>query len=495
MIPATIPAFASSTIPHVIGGRAVYEESARRIPVTSPLDGSALGDVAAAGVDVVDRAVAAAQDAYGQWSALPVKERVQPLFRFKHLVERHIEELSDLVTLENGKTRAESEAGIRRGLEVVEFAAALPALAAGEILEVSSGVDCYTRRCPLGVVAGITPFNFPAMVPMWMFPLAIACGNSFILKPSEQVPLTPVRLAELLRESGVQDGVFNVVHGDRETVRALLDHPGIAAVGFVGSTAAAREVYTRGTAAGKRVLAFGGAKNHLVVMPDADAAVTAKNVVSSAMGCAGQRCMAASVLLTVGGGEATERIISAIVDEARLLQVGREIGAIISRSARDRIAAAIEGAAARGAKVLLDGRGAAPEDRPDGFYIGPTVLDHVGPEDECLREEIFGPVLTIVRVDTLDEALAIENRSPYGNAASIYTTDGGTAAYFEERAGAGMVGINIGVPVPRDPFSFGGWNESRFGAGDMTGADGVAFWTRRKKVTRKWSGPPRDWMS
>jgi malonate-semialdehyde dehydrogenase (acetylating)/methylmalonate-semialdehyde dehydrogenase len=373
---------------------------------------------------------------------------------------------------------------------VVEFAAALPALGAGELLEVSEGVDCYARRCPLGVTAGITPFNFPAMVPMWMFPLAIACGNAFILKPSEQVPLTPLRLAALLLEAGVPAGVLNVLQGDRETVKAILDHPQVRAAAFVGSTAAARSVYQRGTAAGKRVLALGGAKNHLVVMPDADPEVTAKNVVSSAMGCAGQRCMAASVLIAVGPADG---IIDAIVEQARPLRPGREIGAIISEKARDRILAYIARAERRGAEIRLDGR--RPEGVPGGWYVGPTVIDRLSPGDECLTDEIFGPVLSIVRVGTLDEALAIENASPYGNAASIYTREGATAAYFEERAGAGMVGINIGVPVPRDPFSFGGWNESRFGAGDITGRDGVAFWTKLKKVTRKWSAPSTSWMS
>jgi malonate-semialdehyde dehydrogenase (acetylating) / methylmalonate-semialdehyde dehydrogenase len=478
----------ATIIPHAIGGREVRETEGRRIPVTSPVDGKSLGEIVAADAALVDRAVQTARTAYEGWSAVPVKERVQPLYRFKHLVEAHIDELSRLVTTENGKTAAESEAGIRRGLEVVEYAAALPSLVPGEILEVSAGVDCHTRRYPLGVVAGITPFNFPAMVPMWMFPLAIACGNAFILKPSEQVPLTPLRLAALLREAGLPDGVFNVLQGDRETVNALLDHPGIEAAAFVGSTVAARQVYGRGTAAGKRVLALGGAKNHLVVMPDADPELTARNVVSSAMGCAGQRCMAASVLIAVGRDGATDRIIDAIVEEAQGLRLGCDVGAIISEKARDRILSYIDRAESRGAEIRLDGRNAPVEGSAEGYYVGPTIIDGLSFGDECLEDEIFGPVLSILRVDTLDEALAVENRSPYGNAASIYTSDGGTASYFEQRAGAGMVGINIGVPVPRDPFSFGGWNESKFGAGDITGADAVAFWSRLKKVTRKWPG-------
>jgi malonate-semialdehyde dehydrogenase (acetylating) / methylmalonate-semialdehyde dehydrogenase len=480
-------------IPHWIGDGAVPGQG-RAIPVTSPLDGDLLGKVLAADAGMVTDAVEAARAAFGGWGALPVKERVQPLFRFKSLVERHIGDLASLVSRENGKTPAEAEAGIRRGLEVVEYAVGAPALLAGSLLEVSAGVDCYTRREPLGVVAGITPFNFPAMVPMWMFPLALACGNTFILKPSEQVPLTPLRLAELLLEAGLPPGAFNVLQGDRETAAALLNHPGVEAAAFVGSTAAARAVYTRGTAAGKRVVALGGAKNHLVVMPDADPDATARNVVSSAMGCAGQRCMAASVLILVGEAPAADRVLDRIVREAGSLRVGQDVGAIISAEARDRILGYIDRAAARGARVRLDGRGAGAG--RSGYYIGPTVLDDLEQDDECVRDEIFGPVLSVVRVGTLDEALAIEAASPYGNAASIYTSDGGTVGYFERYATSGMLGVNIGVPVPRDPFSFGGWNQSKFGAGDITGQDALVFWTRLRKTTRKWASTgQRDWMS
>jgi len=485
----------SGSLPHWIGGREAALENDRSIPVKCPLDGSDLGHVTPADAAAVDQAVQAARGAFNSWSQVPIKERVQPLYRFKALVEARIGELSELVTRENGKTVAESEAGIRRGLEVVEFAASLPAMGAGALMEVSSGVDCYTRRLPLGVTAGITPFNFPAMVPMWMFPLAIAAGNSFILKPSEQVPLTPLLLAELLREAGLPAGVFSVLQGDRHTSELLLDHPDVEAIAFVGSTPAARSVYERGTAAGKRVLALGGAKNHLVVLPDADPDATARNVVSSAMGCAGQRCMAASVLILVGRGPATESILDAVTEHARSLRMGADVGAIISAPARDRILGYVNRAAERGANLRLDGRGAAPSGNESGYYIGPTVVDGIAEDDECLRDEIFGPVLSVIRVDTLDEAIAIENRSPYGNAASLYTRDGAAAAYFEEHVRAGMVGINIGVPVPRDPFPFGGWNASKFGAGDITGAEGVAFWTRLRKVTRKWSAPQRDWMS
>ncbi len=478
---------------HFIGGQRLINSSTRSLPaLTSPVDGAPLGVVHVADAALIDQAVRGAQSAFLSWSQVPVKERVQVLYRFKTSVEKNLATLAQQVTAENGKTTAESAAGIQRGIEIVEYAASLPQLFAGELLEVSAGVDCYTRRFPLGVVAGITPFNFPAMVPMWMFPMAIACGNTFILKPSEQVPFTPLLLADLLQESGLPDGVFNVVQGDRETVEAVLDHRGIAAAAFVGSTAVARAVYERGTAADKRMLTLGGAKNHLVVVPDADPALTAKNVVSSAVGCAGQRCMAASVLIAVGD---CDPIIDAIEAEMRGLTCGAEIGAIISARARKRIEGYIGRAAERGAKVRLDGRSQRPAGKEGGNYVGPTLIDGINRDDECASDEIFGPVLSILRVKTLDQALAIENASPYGNAACIYTTSGATARAFELRAEAGMIGVNIGVPVPRDPFGFGGWNASKFGAGDITGRDAISFWTKTKKVTAKWTEKTTSWMS
>jgi malonate-semialdehyde dehydrogenase (acetylating) / methylmalonate-semialdehyde dehydrogenase len=478
-------AAASTAVDHYIAGQRQPGSAGRGATLHSPVDGQPLGIVHPASPVQLDETVAAAQKAFLVWRATPVKDRVQPLFRFKQLVEENIAELAQLVTAENGKTPAESEAGIRKGLEVVEYATSLPQLITGELLEVSNGVDCYSRTYPLGVTTGITPFNFPAMVPLWMFPLAIAAGNTFILKPSEQVPFTPVRLAELLTRAGLPAGVFNVLQGGRETVEALLDHRGIAAAAFVGSTPVARAVYARGTAAGKRVLALGGAKNHLVVMPDADPEITARNVVSSAMGCAGQRCMAASVLLAVGN---CDRVISAIVEVARGLRVGTDLGAIINPKARDRIVGYIDRAAEGSAKVLLDGRGVKVAGKEGGNYVGPTVIDGVVPGQEWACDEIFGPVLSIIRVKTLDEALAIENASPYGNAASIYTSDGGTAAYFEARANAGMVGINIGVPVPA--------NRSRSAAGTTRGSALVTspaatawpFGPRPRRSPR--SGPP-----
>ena len=476
-------------------GQRVVNDSAdaRTIAVTSPVDGSSLGEVAVADAAAVDAAVTRAAAAFETWGETPAKERVQPLYRFKQLVEDNIAELSALVTAENGKTLGESEAGIRKGLEVVENACALPFIETGGLQEVSPGVDCHLRRVPLGVAAGITPFNFPAMVPLWMFPLAIATGNTFILKPSEQVPLTPLRLGELLAKAGLPPNVFQVLQGDRETAEALLDHHGIAAAAFVGSTAAARAVHSRGVAAGKRMLALGGAKNHLVVVPDADVEITAKNVVSSATGCAGQRCMAASVLVTVGD---CSEVMAAIEVEMRQVVAGENMGAIISAAALERIEGYIDRAEAAGARIAVDGRSATVAGKEGGFYTNPTLIDGLDIGNECACDEIFGPVLTVLHVDTLEEALAIENASAYGNAASIYTTNGATARHFERHAGAGMVGINIGVPVPREPFSFGGWNESHFGTGDITGEDGIAFWTRARKVTQKWTpGAAHNWMS
>lgn len=479
--------------PHFIDGQPIADSQGRALrPLSSPVDGTALGTVHVADKARLSEAVSAATRALDDWASTPVKERVQVLYRFKSLVEQNVDAIADQVTAENGKTHGEAVAGVQRGVEVVEYAASLPSLFAGELMEVSRGVDCYTRRFPLGVVAGITPFNFPAMVPMWMFPMAIGCGNTFILKPSEQVPFTALMIADLLKQAGLPNGVFNVVQGDRETVEAILDHPGITAVAFVGSTPVAKAVYERGTAANKRMLTLGGAKNHLVIVPDADPIITAKNVVSSAIGCAGQRCMAASVLIAVGD---CEPILRAIEDEMRANQPGCEVGAIISSTAKHRIEGYISRAADKGVKVRLDGRGVVVPGKESGNYVGPTLIDGISREDESANDEIFGPVLSVLRVKTLDEAIAIENSNPYGNAACIYTTSGATARYFEMKAEAGMIGINIGVPVPRDPFGFGGWNASKFGAGDVTGRDAINFWTKTKKITEKWTSMSSNWMS
>jgi malonate-semialdehyde dehydrogenase (acetylating)/methylmalonate-semialdehyde dehydrogenase len=483
----------TETIPHFVDGRRVIGVAEQQRVVASPLDGTALGVHPTEDFAFVNQAVKSAAIAYQAWREVPIQERVQPLYRFKQLVERNLQELATMVSAESGKTVGEAAAGIQKGLEVVEYACSLPAVGAGSLLEVSKGVDCYSRRYPLGVVAGITPFNFPAMVPMWMFPIAIACGNSFLLKPSDKVPLTPIRLGEYLIEAGLPKGVFNVVQGSAATVDSILAHQTIKAVAFVGSTRIAQRVYLKGVTEGKKMLALGGAKNHLVVVPDADVEVTAKNVASSVTGCAGQRCMAASVLITVGD---CSEVMDAICEELSKIVPGENLGAVISAEAKERIEGYINRAEQDGARILLDGRGAKVAGKPNGFYVGPTVIDNVETTSDCACDEVFGPVLTVLPVETLDEALVIENASPYGNAASIYTTNGASARYFELHASAGMVGINIGVPVPREPFSFGGWNASQFGSGDITGNDGIQFWTKQKKVTEKWTaGSARNWMS
>lgn len=463
------------------------------IDVVSPLDGAVISQVPRSSAADVDRVVNVAAKAFPEWSGKTMKERAAVMYRYRALLHEHIEELAELIHLENGKTLGEARAEIIRGAEVTEFACSLPQLATGEVLPVSTGVECRTDRVPLGVVASITPFNFPAMVPHWTIPVAIGLGNTFILKPSEKVPLTAMRTAELLHEAGLPPGVFNVVHGDRPVVEALCDHPRIQALTFVGSTPIAEAVYRRGTGNLKRVLALGGAKNHLVVLPDAHQENTAANVISSVTGCAGQRCMAAANMLAVGN---VDRIIEQVCEEARKLVPGETLGPVISAAALERIEGFIAEAEAQGAKVLVDGRGISVPGREGGFYIGPTVLDFVKPEMRIAQEEVFGPVLAIVRTENVDEALQIENASPYGNAAAVYTQSGPLARYVANRASAGMIGVNIGVPVPLEPFGFGGWNRSRFGAGDITGKGAIEFWTQSRKTTIRWNPAPREtWIS
>jgi len=478
--------------PNWIDGEFVPAESGNTLEVTNPRHGKVMGRVAdSAGPDVA-RAVAAAGRAFPAWRETPYKERVQVLFRLKRLMEAATDELSWLVSHENGKTFEEGKASVLKGIECVEFGCSLPNLAQGQQLDVSRGINCEVAYEPIGVCAGVTPFNFPVMVPLWMLPQALVSGNTFVLKPSEQVPYGVMRLALLLREAGLPDGVLNVVNGRRDTVEALADHPGIAAMAFVGSTRVARAVYQRGTATGKRMLCLGGAKNHLVVVPDADPELTAQTVVASSFGCAGQRCMAASVMVAVGD---VQPIIDRMKTVAEGIDLGKDMGAIISPEARERINRYIDEAEAAGARVLVDGRKAKVDGAP-GNWIGPTILDGVTPDMPAATEEIFGPVLSILHVDKLDQAIALENRSPYGNAAAIFTTNGGTARYATERFRAGMCGVNIGVPVPREPFSFGGWFESKFGHGDITGYDGFRFWTNPRKVTSRWEvATDRTWMS
>lgn len=463
------------------------------LDVHNPADGSVISRVPLSSRDDVDRAVAVAQAAFPGWSSLPIKERVQIFYRYRTLLERDIEELTALITEENGKVYSEAKAEILKAMELTEFACSLPQITAGEVLEVSRGVECRIERFPLGVVASITPFNFPNMVPNWTIPNAIALGNCLILKPSEQVPLSANRIAELLTEAGLPEGVLQVVHGGRDVVEAICDASGIEAISFVGSTRIAKLVYRRGTANLKRVLALGGAKNHLIVMPDADTEMASSNIVASMSGCAGQRCMAASVMIAVSN---TDHIIKRMIDQARKVVPGENLGPVISAEARARIESYITEAEEKGAKILVDGRNQVVKGKEGGYWVGPTIIDHVTPDMRIAQEEVFGPVLVIIRTSDLDKALDIENASPYGNAASVFTESGATARYVMERASAGMVGVNVGVPVPREPFSFGGWNESRFGVGDITGRGSIEFWTRSKKMTTKWNREHGvNWMS
>lgn len=480
-------------IQNFVNGKFSPATTVRTLNVVSPLDGNLLSTVPMSGVSDLDQAVKAAQAAFPIWSKTPIKERVQVFFRYKTLLEKNLKELAELCSEENGKTYGESVAEIEKCIELTEFATSLPQLITGELLEVSKGVECRTEHVALGVVASIVPFNFPAMVPNWTIPNAIALGNCMIMKPSEKVPLSCGRIAELLKEAGLPDGVFNVVHGDVEMVNAICDHPNIEAVSFVGSTKVAKIVYQRATQNLKRCLALGGAKNHLMVLPDAIPDMTAQNVAASMSGCAGQRCMAASAMVGVGN---VDHIIAKICDEARKIVPGENLGAVINKESQERIESYITQAEKDGAKILVDGRNAKVSGKEGGTYVGPTVIDFVTPDMSVAREEIFGPVISIMRANTVDEALAIENKNPYGNAASVFTQNGGMARYIMEKASAGMVGVNVGVPVPREPFSFGGWNESKFGVGDITGKSSIEFWTKLKKTTVKWNAEAGvNWMS
>jgi malonate-semialdehyde dehydrogenase (acetylating)/methylmalonate-semialdehyde dehydrogenase len=480
-------------IQNFINGQFVAAAGERSLMVISPIDGTLLSAVPMSGTADLDKAVKAAQNAFPLWSRMPIKERVQVFFRYKYLLEKNIKSLAELCSEENGKTYGESVAEIEKCIELTEFATSLPQLVTGEVLEVSKGVECRTEHVPLGVVASIVPFNFPAMVPNWTIPNAIALGNCMIMKPSEKVPLSCGKLAELLKEAGLPDGVLNIVHGDTEIVEAICDHPGIEAVSFVGSTKVAKIVYQRATHHYKRCLALGGAKNHLMVLPDAKPEMTAQNVAASMSGCAGQRCMAASAMIGVGE---VDHIISKICDEARKIEPGKNLGAVINKESKERIERYITDAEKEGARILVDGRNAKVPGKENGTYVGPTVIDYVLPSMAVAREEIFGPVISIMRTETIDEALTIENASPYGNAASVFTQNGGLARYIIDRASAGMIGVNVGVPVPREPFSFGGWNESKFGVGDITGKSSIEFWTKLKKSTTKWNPEAGvNWMS
>ena len=464
-----------------------------KLNVISPVDGVLLSTVLMSKSSDLDTAVSSSMEAFKIWGKTPIKERVQVFFRFKALLEKNKKELAQLISEENGKTLDEGLAEIEKSIELTEFACSLPQLITGELLEVSRGIECRTEHVPLGVVASIVPFNFPSMVPCWTIPNAITLGNCMIMKPSEKVPMSIGRIAELLKEAGLPDGVLNVIHGNSEIVDAICDHPDIKAISFVGSTKVAKLVYRRATQNYKRCLALGGAKNHLLVLPDAIPEMTAQNITASMSGCAGQRCMAASAIVAVGE---VDHIIDKLCIEARKMVAGQNLGAVINQDAKDRIENYINEAEKMGAKILVDGRKTVVSGKEKGTYIGATIIDYVTPDMSVAKEEIFGPVISIIRTKTLEEALMIENNNPYGNAASVFTQNGAAARYFVEHASAGMVGVNVGVPVPREPFSFGGWNESRFGVGDITGKSSIEFWTKLKKSTTKWNPQAGvNWMS
>jgi len=482
-----------NTVPNWINGTANTSKSKEQLPVYSPLNGETIAFVPLSTKKDLDTIVTKASSAQKLWQNTPMNQRVQVMFTFKRLLEENLELISQIIHKENGKTVEEAKAELIKGIECVEFAASLPQIASGEVLHVSRGIECKMLRCPIGVVAGITPFNFPAMVPLWMIPLALSLGNSFILKPSEQTPLASIELATLLQKAGLPDGVFSVVQGDKSIVEAICNHPLIKAVGFVGSTSVAQKIYSRVTQQGKRARCMGGAKNHLTVVSDANPEMASSNVVASVVGCAGQRCMAASVLLAVGE---VDHIIDLIHTKMKNLIPGKDFGPVINMQSKERICGYLERAEKNGAKLLLDGRASPVDGSSTRYYIGPSIINHASAIHESACKEIFGPLLTIIRVENIDEALSIENANPYGNAASIYTSSGALAEYYQERANAGMIGINIGVPVPREPFSFGGWNLSRFGDGDITGLSAIEFWSQPKKVTTKWEAANRsNWMS
>ena len=479
-------------INNFINGR--FENStSKTIPVWNPQNGEKLTEVICSSKKELNNAVSSAKSAFYKWSNITLKERVDVFYEFRNELKNNITSLANSICQENGKTFEEARAEILKGIELTEFACSMPQIIHDEIQEVSRGVECRSSHVPLGIVASITPFNFPIMVPMWTIPNAIVLGNCMILKPSEQTPVGASKIAELLKKSGLPDGVFNVINGDKNIVEAICDHEDISAISFVGSTKIAKNVYQRATSNFKRCLSLGGAKNHLIVLPDANEEMASNDIIASMSGCAGQRCMAASAMLGVGK---IDSIINKVASKAKTIVAGKNLGSVISEEAKIRIEKYIEEAEKSGAKIILDGRGVKVSGKENGYYVGPTIIDHVKPEMKIAQEEVFGPVLAIMRTNEIDEAIAIENNSQYGNASSVYTQDGNLANYVTERVSAGMVGVNIGVPVPREPFSFGGWNESRFGVGDITGKSSINFWTQLKKRTSKWNqSAKKNWMS
>jgi malonate-semialdehyde dehydrogenase (acetylating) / methylmalonate-semialdehyde dehydrogenase len=480
-------------ITHWIGGKPIESQSGRSGTIWDPATGEAQATVDFASSADVDEAVAAAKAAFPEWRATPLSKRSEIMFRLRELIDSNRHKIAGFLTREHGKTFADALGEVARGLENVEFACGIPNLLKGEFSEQASrGVDVYQIRQPLGVVAGITPFNFPAMVPMWMFANAIACGNTFVLKPSEKDPSVSIYLSELLQQAGLPDGVFNVVHGDRVAVNGLLEHPDVKAISFVGSTPVARSIYETGTRNGKRVQALGGAKNHMVVLPDADVGMAADAAVSAAYGSAGERCMAISVVVAVGS--AADPLIDAVRERIANLRIGpgmeegNDMGPLITREHRDRVASYVDNAAKEGALVVEDGR-AHNASKRSGFFLGPSLLDRVKPGMRCYDDEIFGPVLSVVRASTYDDAVRMINDHPLGNGTAIFTRDGGAARKFQFDIEVGMVGINVPIPVPVAYYSFGGWKASLFGDLHMYGPEGIQFYTRAKLVTSRWPDP------
>ncbi len=482
------------TIEHWIGGAQTPATATRTGPVWNPATGQQQAEVLLAEPGDVNLAASSAAEAFQTWSQSSLSQRTKVLFAFRDLVHRNSAAIAEAISDEHGKVVSDAQGEVQRGLEVVEFACGIPQLLKGEYSDqVSTGVDVFSFREPLGVVAGITPFNFPAMVPMWMFPVAIACGNTFVLKPSERDPSASMILARLWAEAGLPDGVFNVVHGDKTAVDSLLDHPEVAALSFVGSTPIAQYIHQRASANGKRVQALGGAKNHGIVLPDADVDYAADHLVAAAMGSAGERCMALSAAVTVGS--AGDAVVDAVTAKAAQVRVGpgrdesSEMGPVVTAAARDRISDLIATGEAQGARLAVDGRDVSVPGHDEGFWVGPTVFDQVTPEMDVYSEEIFGPVLSVVRAETVDEAIELINANPYGNGTAIFTGSGAAARRFQRGVQVGMIGINVPIPVPMAYYSFGGWKDSLFGQSHIHGPEGVAFYTRAKVVTARWPEP------
>lgn len=482
-------------VPILLNNKFEESKATSHSDVYNPSTGEVLATVPMCSKEEVARVIASAKNAFAAWADTPPVERARYMFKFKALLEENYEQIAITVSKEHGKTLAEARASLQRGIEMVEFACGIPSLLMGESLaNIARNVDCETMRHPIGVCAGITPFNFPAMVPLWMYPVALVCGNTFVLKPSEKVPLTTMLIAELLIKTGLPEGVFNVVHGGKEAVDALLEHPDVRAVSFVGSTAIAKYIYEKGTANGKRVQAAGGAKNHIIVMPDADMEQTALALQASAFGCAGERCMAGSLAIPVG--KAADELMPLLAEKAKKMSIGRtdtgnnpDMGPLITKEHLTKVQGFIDSGKKEGAELLVDGRAVKVADAPNGFYLGPTIFDHAKTDMSIVKEEIFGPVLSVVRVETVEDAIELGKSCPFGNGAVMFTSSGYAAREFKHRFNAGMIGINVGVPAPMAWFPFTGWNNSFFGDLHIQGKEGVHFYTQQKMTMTRWFNP------